>query len=78
MKINHNLEQDFNIVIWNMKSRKDAALVKKLWARVQQVLSVYESMLDSKVKAALDEAEKKPEEEIAEETNTDSSKEEEV
>ena len=78
MKINHGLENDFNTVIWNMKSRKDAALVKKLWARVQQVLSVYESMLDSKVKAALDEAEKKPEEETAEETNTDSSKEEEV
>ena len=55
MKINHGLENDFNVVIWNMKSRKDAALVKKLWARVQQVLSVYESMLDSKVTAAIEE-----------------------
>lgn len=60
MKINHNLEQDFNAVIWGMKSRKDAALVKKLWARVQQVLGIYESLLDSKVKAALDEAEDSP------------------
>ena len=59
MKINHNLDQDFNTVIWNMKSRKDAALVKKLWARVQQVLSIYESMLDSKVSAAIDEAAEK-------------------
>lgn len=56
MKINHNLEQDFNTVIWSMKSRKDAALVKKLYARVQQVLGIYESLLDSKVNAALDEA----------------------
>ena len=64
MKINHGLENDFNAVIWAMKSRKDAALVKKLWARVQQVLGIYESMLDSKVKAALDEIEK-PEEETA-------------
>ena len=71
MKINHNLDQDFNAVIWGMKSRKDAALVKKLWARVQQVLGIYESMLDSKVKAAIDEAE---EEKAA---ATDSSKEEE-
>ena len=80
MKINHGLEQDFNIVIWNMKSRKDAALVKKLWARVQQVLSVYESMLDSKVEAAIDKAtetDNKPEEETSA-ADTDSSKEEEV
>ena len=56
MKINHGLEKDFNAVVWAMKSRKDAALVKKLWARVQQVLGVYESMLDSKVNAAIDEA----------------------
>ena len=60
MKINHNLEQDFNAVIWGMKSRKDTALVKKLWARVQQVLGIYESLLDSKVKAAIDEAEDSP------------------
>lgn len=56
MKINHNLEQDFNAVIWSMKSRKDAALVKKLYARVQQVLGIYESLLDSKVNAAINEA----------------------
>ena len=56
MKINHNLEQDFNTVIWSMKSRKDAALVKKLYARVQQVLGIYESLLDSKVNAAINEA----------------------
>ena len=56
MKINHNLEQDFNTVIWSMKSRKDAALVKKLYARVQQVLGTYESLLDSKVNAAINEA----------------------
>ena len=60
MKINHGLENDFNTVIWSMKSRKDAALVKKLWARVQQVLGIYESLLDSKVKAAIDEAEDSP------------------
>ena len=71
MKINHNLDKDFDAVIWSMKSRKDAALVKKLYARVQQVLGIYESMLDSKVKAAIDEAE---EEKAA---ATDSSKEEE-
>lgn len=71
MKINHNLDKDFDAVIWSMKSRKDAALVKKLWARVQQVIGIYESMLDSKVKAALKEAE---EEKAA---ATDSSKEEE-
>ena len=71
MKINHNLDQDFNAVIWGMKSRKDAALVKKLWARVQQVIGIYESLLDSKVKAALEETE---EEKAA---ATDSSKEEE-
>ena len=56
MKINHGLDKDFDAVIWSMKSRKDASLVKKLWARVQQVLSIYESMLDSKVSAAIDEA----------------------
>ena len=56
MKINHGLENDFNAVVWAMKSRKDAALVKKLWARVQQVLGLYESLLDSKVNAAIDEA----------------------
>lgn len=60
MKINHGLEQDFNTAIWAMKSRKDAAIVKKLWARVQQVLGIYESLLDSKVKAAIDEAEDSP------------------
>ena len=75
MKIDHGLEQDFNAVIWAMKSRKDAALVKKLWARVQQVLGVYESMLDSKVKAALDEIEK-PEEETAVAAATDNKEEE--
>ena len=73
MKINHNLEQDFNAVIWSMKSRKDAALVKKLWARVQQVLGIYESLLDSKVKAELDRVEKEEEKAAA----TDSPKEEE-
>ena len=73
MKIDHGLEQDFNAVIWAMKSRKDAALVKKLYARVQQVLSIYEAMLDSKVKAELDRVEKEEEKAAA----TDSSKEEE-
>ena len=68
MKINHNLDQDFNTVIWNMKSRKDAALVKKLYARVQQVLSIYESILDSKVSAAIDEATKTEEEKETEES----------
>ena len=68
MKIKHNVEQDFNTVIWSMKSRKDAALVKKLYARVQQVISLYESMLDSKVSAAIKEAtgEEKETEEPAE------------
>lgn len=68
MKINHNLEQDFNTVIWSMKSRKDAALVKKLYARVQQVIGIYESLLDSKVNAAINEAtgEEKETEEPAE------------
>ena len=73
MKIDHGLEQDFNAVIWAMKSRKDAALVKKLYARVQQVLSIYEAMLDSKVKAELNRVEKEEEKAAA----TDSSKEEE-
>lgn len=68
MKINHNLEQDFNTVIWSMKSRKDAALVKKLYARVQQVISLYESLLDSKVNAAIDEATKAQEEKETEES----------
>lgn len=77
MKINHNLDQDFNAVIWSMKSRKDAALVKKLWARVQQVLGIYESMLDSKVKAALDEAEKGQGEEEEKATEEESSPKEE-
>ena len=80
MKVNHGLEQDFNSVAWAMKSRKDAALVKKLWARVQQVLGIYESLLDSKVNAAIDEAEKgkgEEEEKAAEAEGTDSPKEEE-
>lgn len=80
MKVNHGLEQDFNSVAWAMKSRKDAALVKKLWARVQQVLGIYESLLDSKVNAAIDEAEKgkgEEEEKAAGEASTDSPKEEE-
>lgn len=80
MKVNHGLEQDFNSVVWAMKSRKDAALVKKLWARVQQVLGIYESLLDSKVNAAIDEAEKskgEEEEKAAGEASTDSPKEEE-
>lgn len=67
MKINHNLEQDFNAVIWSMKSRKDAALVKKLYARVQQVLGIYESLLDSKVNAAINEATEAQEEKETEE-----------
>lgn len=67
MKINHNLEQDFNTVIWSMKSRKDAALVKKLYARVQQVLGIYESLLDSKVNAAINEATETQEEKETEE-----------
>lgn len=67
MKINHNLEQDFNTVIWSMKSRKDAALVKKLYARVQQVLGIYESLLDSKVNAAINEATEAQEEKKTEE-----------
>lgn len=67
MKINHNLEQDFNTVIWSMKSRKDAALVKKLYARVQQVLGIYESLLDSKVNAAINEATEGQEEKETEE-----------
>jgi hypothetical protein len=67
MKINHNLEQDFNTVIWSMKSRKDAALVKKLYARVQQVLGIYESLLDSKVNAAINEATEAQEEKETEE-----------
>lgn len=67
MKINHNLEQDFNTVIWSMKSRKDAALVKKLYARVQQVLGIYESLLDSKVNTAINEATEAQEEKETEE-----------
>jgi len=81
MKINHGLDKDFDAVIWSMKSRKDASLVKKLWARVQQVLSIYESMLDSKVSAAIDEAketetEKETDGEV--ETNTGTSEEKEI
>lgn len=79
MKINHGLENDFDVVIRSMKSRKDASMVKRLWGRVQQVIGIYESMLDSKVQAALKDAEKATEEEKAAaiNTDTDSPKEEE-